>query len=158
MFGINGATRRYIEDYEKANPSPDDAWGQAKHDRDHGDPKNENTDQAAAEHYLFTRKEVGGLAKDYGEVGAVGGALGWSALTLGYDAIKAAGFAYMDNVDPMVGEFLLKGLVSLTSDKEDTLPSRPTWNGVAAGLSGAVDGAVESDALSPFYKIMTGDY
>jgi hypothetical protein len=137
--GTNEAIDHYVE-------GPGDAWSNAREDRKKNDPNNTDLDAAAAEHYLFTRKEAMAAGEEYGPLGAVAGALGSTALTMGYDQVKSAGFLVKDFVSDDAGDFLLNELVQATTDDipDGTLPSRPTIGSTLAGIKGGIDGAGES--------------
>jgi hypothetical protein len=79
-----------------------------------------------------------------GTAAALAGGAGLGAATLGYEGLKEAGFLLKDHVSAGAGDAFLKGLVQLTAGEEDTLPSRPTYDSVSAGILGAEVGALDS--------------
>jgi hypothetical protein len=131
--------------------SPAEAWQHSHGDRVNNDPTNQDTDAAAAEHYLYGRKFTDEINDEYGMPAAMGGAVLNTGLTLGYDGIKALGFGVKDYISEDAGDAMLEGLVEVTAGKEDTLPSRPTLGGTLAGIKGGFDGVganIEEGATS----------
>jgi hypothetical protein len=120
------------------------AWESVQTERREDDPTNQDTDLAAAEHYLYARHSAMEAGDNYGPLGAIGDSMLTSALTVGYDGAKMAGFGVKDYVSEDAGDWLLETLVENTSGATDTLPSRPTLNSMASGIAGANEGMGES--------------
>ena len=141
---IGDGTNEKIDSYTD-DGNAETAWSNSRHDRVTNDPTNQDLDAAAAEHYLYGRKEAMDWGK-YGPNAALGGAALNAGLTVGYDGAKALGFLVKDYVSEDLGDAALKGLVETTAGVEDTLPSRPTLSSTVAGIKGGFDGAGESIA------------
>jgi hypothetical protein len=153
-FALGERVNNYIDEYTGRHADEDvtqryrDAQQECRTDRLKKDPYNQDTDRAAAEHYLFARSE-GASEADGTPKGAAVGTLkgaGMGILTLGYDAVKEAGYLAKDHGDPVtssVADYGLKKLVQLTTPgdvPDGTLPSRPTLKSTMAGIEGAAAG------------------